>query len=189
MTKLETANIVGIIQTYYGGFYKNFGKEETGAMIDAWYIILVDYDFEEFQASLKAYIIGDVKGFPPVVGQIIEKLRVIKSVVTEELNELTAWGLVYSAICDSTYHARERYDEFPETIKKCIYAPEQLSIWGQLELSEVNTVIQSNFMRTFRGVQKHENDIKQIPKDIIERITNQNKEQIEETKQIGGKEK
>lgn len=172
MTKSETAKIITSMQAYYPNFYKDYNKEKTITTIDAWYEIFKDYDYLLISASLKTYITSDTKGFPPVPGQLIDNIHKFKSAATEELNELTAWEMVHRALKNSNYGSEEEYAKLPDAIKRCIKDPAVLREWAALDNDEVNTVISSNFMRTFRGETEREKQRAKIPADVLRIIDN-----------------
>ena len=150
---------------------------------NVWYELLKDLDYESAYMSAQRYM--TTNKFPPTITDIREN-AIVKNINT--LNEMTAWNLVYKAICDANYHAKERYDEFPELIKKCIHGPAELKEMAQMDLATINSVTQSNFMRTFRGVQSREQEIDKIPNSVMAMIQKKKNEQLEENnnKLIGG---
>ena len=86
------------------------------------------------------------------------------------LNELEAWDMVSRALRDSTYHAEERFAQLPELVQRCVGSPSQLRNWGQSDLKSVETVIQSNFMRTFRDMRDRQNTINALPVEMKEEV-------------------
>ena len=81
MTKAETAKLIAMLKEYYP---RDYESTDIVSRVNAWHVILQDYDYKEATAALLAFVATDLKGFAPTVGQIIDKMQFIKSV-----NELT----------------------------------------------------------------------------------------------------
>jgi hypothetical protein len=77
--------------------------------------------------------------------------------------EMEAWGIVLKAIQNSNYRAQELFDAFPLVIKQIVGSPNQLREWAQMESSVVNSVIQSNFMRSYTAKSKAEKEYAALP--------------------------
>ena len=127
---------------------------------------LKDYDFDQAQAGLKIFLTNDTAGFPPVVGQIIDCIHKMTDRKEDILTEMTAWGLVYKAVCNSGYNSVNEFNALPEIVKNAVGSPERLREWSQLPTDEVQTVIQSNFMRSFKATQIKLKEYRKMPKDI-----------------------
>lgn len=75
----------------------------------------------------------------------------------DQLTEMEVWACVSKAISHSAYNSREEHAKLPLSIRSLV-TPELLKEWALLE-DGVQTVIQSNFMRSYR--QKKELNKKQ----------------------------
>ena len=87
-----------------------------------------------------------------------------------EMSELEAWNKVYKAICNSSYHAQEEFDNLPPLIQKIVVSPNQLAEWGRCDIEEVNTVIQSNFMRSYKAKSGQQKEFNRLPSDVKQQI-------------------
>lgn len=170
MNKKETAQLLFITKANYPKFYKNITQAEIEDMVAVWHMCLKDYEYSLAQAGLKIFLTSDREGFPPSVGQIIDCIQKITGSGEQSLTELTAWGIVYRAICNANYNADAEFGRMPDVIKKSVGSPAMLREWAQLPVREVNTVIQSNFMRAFKCVQKREKELRTMPSEIRKMI-------------------
>ena len=75
---------------------------------------------------------------------------------------MEAWGLVYRAICNSSYDSEKRFNELPETIQRLVGTPKQLREWATTENLNVS-VIQSNFMRSYKVMAERKEMIDRLP--------------------------
>lgn len=159
--------------------YPNYKPPDKSVAVDTWLCMLEAYTYEHINAALKAYILSDTSGFPPSIGQIIEKLNLIFS--PPELNEMEAWGIVKKAISRSTYYAEEEFEKLPDILKRSIASPGQLREWATQENIDGRTlgVIQSNFMRTFRAVKEQHKEMKKLSQDLMGAIQEKEHNKIE----------
>lgn len=181
MTFEETGSILDIIS----GAYPNFQGEIN--TLKVWYEIFIDYDVRLVAAAVKSFISSDEKGFPPVPGQIMGKLRLITERGAD--TELEAWGKVLKAISRGTYNAKEDFEKFPDEIQRIVGSPNQLREWAMMDSDTVQSVVASNFQRSYRARMKRKAefdalpaDVKQLASAISEKLTGG----FGETKAIGG---
>lgn len=168
MTKKETAQILEILKKAYPNFYKGFSKEDAKDAIELWAMMFEDEDVFTVANAVKAHIAMDEKGFPPVIGQIKSKIQALsrKSIMTE----FEAWEKVKNAVRNSLYNSGEEYNKLPENIQKLIGSPLTLREWAMLDVLELDTVVQSNFMRSYRAGVEYEKEYLAMPKSVREFI-------------------
>lgn len=166
MTRKETAQILEILKKAYPNFYKGFSKEDSKDAIDLWTTMFEDEDVFTVANAVKAHIAMDEKGFPPVIGQIKSRIQALsqKSIVTE----FEAWEKVKNAVRNSLYNSSEEYAKLPENIQRLIGSPLTLKEWAMLDISEFDTVVQSNFMRSYKARVEHEKEYLAMPKSVKE---------------------
>ena len=85
---------------------------------------------------------------------------------------MEAWQIVRKAI--SYYNAEENFINLPPEIQKVVGSPNMLREWAQMDADTVNSVIQSNFMRSFRAKVAQEKEQSMLPestKRLIHQIT------------------
>lgn len=178
MTREETVKIIRIMCDCYPN-YKPNNLSET---VDVWNMMLENYSYEQVSVALKAYIHSDISGFAPSIGQLIGKIQTISQ--PQELDGMTAWGLVSKALRNGTYGAVEEFSKLPPLVKQAVGLPDNLKNWATSDYQTIETVIQSNFLRTYETVVKRANEINRMPDDIkslIEKTnTNSYKAQIEQ---------
>lgn len=181
MTFEETGTILDILSGAYPNFH---GGENT---LKVWYDIFGDYDVRIVAAAVKSFISSDEKGFPPVPGQIMGKLRLITEQGTD--TEMEAWGKVLKAISRGIYNAKEDFERFPEEIQRIVGSPNQLKEWAIMDSDIVNSVIASNFQRSYRAKMKQKAEFDALPPDVkqlVSAISGKLTGSFGETKAIGG---
>ena len=148
MDRNDTKKLLALIQAYY----PNFNPADKTVSVNAWSMVLKDYVYGDIEASLLDFVRSDTKGFPPTPGQIIDKLFV----------------------SDSSIHARDRFEEFPDEVQNAVGSPQMLANWGQSDLRDVETVIQSHFKRSYREVLERRSEYKKLSKSSQSRLVEKN---------------
>lgn len=178
MTREETVEIIHIICDCY----PNFKPEDLSRTIDAWQVMLEEYSCEQVAAALKAYITSNTSGFAPSVGEIVAKTQLVSQ--PQELDGMTAWGLVSKALRNGTYGAVEEFNKLPPLVRQAVGIPDNLKNWATSDYQTIETVIQSNFLRTYETIVKRANEINRMPDNIKSLIEKTNadsyKAQIEQ---------
>ena len=178
LTREETVKIIRIMVDSY----PNYKPNNISETVDVWQMMLSDYDYNLVAMALKAYILSDTSGFAPSIGQLVAKIQTISQ--PQELDGMAAWGLVSKALRNGTYGAVEEFNKLPPLVKQAVGMPDNLKNWATSDYQTIETVIQSNFLRTYETVIKRANEINRMPNDIKSLIekTNANsyKAQIEQ---------
>lgn len=179
MTREETKKILMMVQASY----PNFNPPDKTVTINTWFLLLKDNEYLAIEQALRAYITTDTSGFAPNIGQLLDKLHTIQS--PQELNEMEAWALVSRALRNGYYGAVEEFNKLPPLVQKAVGSPDNLRNWSQTDEKAIETVIQSNFMRSYAAIVKREYEIKKMPADVQALIENVNKTSY--SAQIGSK--
>lgn len=162
--------------------YPNYKPNNLSETVDVWNMMLKDCVYEQVSVALKAYIRSDTSGFAPSIGQLIGKIQTISQ--PQELDGMAAWGLVSKALRNGTYGAVEEFNKLPPLVKQAVGMPDNLKNWATSDYQTIETVIQSNFLRTYETVAKRANEINRMPdniKSLIEKANaNSYKAQIEQ---------
>lgn len=164
MTKQETMAIMAILREAYPLYYRDKTKDELTASVNLWASMFAEDDPRLVQSAIKAWIATDTKGFPPVIGQI--KHQIQKLTEPEELGENEAWDLVSKAIGNGFYNSVEEFEKLPPVVRQSVGSARMLQEWAQMDASEVQSVVASNFMRTYRVKLKHAKEHRALPNDI-----------------------
>ena len=178
MTREETVKIIRIICDCY----PNFKPNNLSETVDVWQMMLDEYSYNQVSIALKAYVTSNISGFAPGIGDIVAKIQIISQ--PQELDGLTAWGLVSKALRNGTYGAVEEFNKLPPLVRQAVGMPDNLKNWATSDYQTIETVIQSNFLRTYETVVKRANEINRMPdniKSLIEKTNaNSYKAQIEQ---------
>lgn len=164
MTRQETGKIMDILRTAYPQYYRGQSTEELRAAVSLWAEMFAGDDVAVVAAAVKTLIGTDEKGFPPHIGAVKAKLRQITEVPQMEPQE--AWGLVWRAVQRSGYNSREEYEKLPPLLRRLVGDPAQLKAWSMMDADTVQSVIASNFQRSYQGRAKQEAEYQALPADV-----------------------
>ena len=162
--------------------YPNYKPNNLSETVDVWQMMLDEYSYNQVSIALKAYVTSDTSGFAPSVGEIVAKIQLVSQ--PQELDGMAAWGLVSKALRNGTYGAVEEFNKLPPLVRQAVGIPDNLKNWATSDYQTIETVIQSNFLRTYETVVKRANEINRMPdniKSLIEKTNaNSYKAQIEQ---------
>ena len=164
MTIEETGIIMDILKTAYPRFYSGPNAPDKVKTLSLWAKTFAHDDVALVAAAVKALIESDSKGFPPHIGAVKEKLRLISA--GDEMTEAEAWGIVAKALRNSAYGSREEFEKFPPVIKRIVGSPSQLREWGTMDSETVHSVVASNFQRSYKAIAQREKELAKLPPDV-----------------------
>lgn len=164
MTFEETGIIMDILKTAYPRFYSGPDAPDKVQTLSLWAEMFARDDVALVAAAVKALIESDSKGFPPHIGAVKEKLRLISG--GDEMTEAEAWGIVAKALRNSAYGSRKEFEKFPLVIKRIVGSPQQLREWASMDSATVHSVVSSNFQRSYKAIAQQEREIAKLPPDV-----------------------
>ena len=146
MTRNETKEILMTMSVVYPNF--KVSQDMMTKTVYAWHMVLEEYPAEDVQKALKVFIRTSGSSFAPSVSQLIDNIHKPKEL--RRLSDSEAWSLVKQAIKDGIYNSEDNFSCLPLLVQKAIGSPTVLRSWAMLDSDEVNTVIMSNFQRSYR---------------------------------------
>lgn len=164
MTLEETGVIMDILTTAYPRFYSGPDAPDMMKTLTLWAEMFARDEVALVAAAVKALIEADERGYPPHIGAVKAKLRLLTS--GGEMSETEAWGIVAKALRNSAYGSREEFEKFPPVIKRLVGSPAQLKEWGAMDSETVHSVVASNFQRSYRSILQREREVAMLPPDV-----------------------
>lgn len=162
MTEIETGQLMDLLATAYPRYYAGKSELERKRALRLWWEMLRDYPLDTVKAAAKALIA--VQKFPPSVSEALDQIRLLTQ--PPELEEGAAWALVLGAVRNAGYHAGREFERLPPQVQAAVGSPETLRSWALAEEDRLSTVIQSNFMRTFRARAARRREYDALPDDV-----------------------
>ena len=164
MTRDDTKELLMSIKAIYPNF--NIKPEEMTVTINAWHLMLNEYPKEAVNAALQIYVKTNNSGFAPSVSQLIGAMYAPKS--NNQLSEGEAWNLVKKAIQNGNYGAETEFEKLPQIVQRAVGSPNMIRQWAQSDTDEVNTVIASNFQRTYKAVLSKQEFGEKVPEQLAD---------------------
>lgn len=172
MTRDECKKLLMICEATY----PNFKVENPTETVDAWTLVLGDFDYQTMETAFKIFVRTSGSAFAPMPSELIAMTRKVKELTMADLE--TVWNEVREAIrCSSYYHERE-FEKLSPLAKKVVGYPGQLRDWAACETQEIETVIYSNFKTRFETIRKREVEIQSMPAEVRELIESATVKQI-----------
>ena len=157
MTREETKAILAVLKAGYPNFYKDMTKEDAKNTVDLWATMFADEKPQIVIEAVKS-LICTLK-YPPTIADVKEKIALITQ--PPAMTEMEAWQIVRKAI--SYYNAEENFINLPPEIQKVVGSPNMLREWALMNVETVNSVIQSNFMRSYKAMAAREREYAMLP--------------------------
>ncbi len=180
MTRQETLRIMAVLRAAYPQYYAKQTTEDLQGIVSLWEEMFADEPYQVVAMATKALIKTRVSTFPPGIGEINEKILQITQ--PEEMTEMEAWSQVRRAIYGASMDPSSRkvtngelsektsaevnFDRLPDILQRIVNSPEQLAAWARLTEDDLDTVVQSNFMRSYRAKAKHARDYIALPSSV-----------------------
>lgn len=164
MTSDDAITILTMVQTAY----PSYKPLDINIAVELWADAFRDTPAEIVKTAVKAYIMGDHE-FAPNPGNINTLIYSMNALQEETPEELWA-RYVRPAIRDSNYHAEERFEKFPLDLQKVIAAPRVLAGWASLPTETVDSVIYSQFLKSYRGYMSEKRQQNAYPPEVRAKI-------------------
>lgn len=164
MIKKEMAEILAIMQANYPDDFRGMSDTAMNAKINLWFMQFRDDDYKEVLAAVMAHIATDTNRFMPPVGVIKAKLVEIRQ--PDEMTEMEAWELVSKATRNSSYNSAEEFAKLPPVVQRLVGSPMQLKEWAAMDSDTLQSVVASNFQRSYKVRAKNEREYLALPSSV-----------------------
>ena len=169
MTALDTAKILTLIQTEYPHSFSNMTPEQMTLKQELWEKEFAGDDPTLVYTAVRMLFESGIK-FAPNIGDIRGKMRMLTA--KEGLTEQQAWALVSKATRNSAYNSEREFEKLPPEVQRAVGSPEQLKAWAIMDADTVESVVASNFMRSYKAVAARQKELEQYPQALRDMIRN-----------------
>lgn len=167
MTVDAIGKILDLLEAEYPGSFSKMSEKQRGLKMMLW-IREFENDEETLVYTAVRLLMKDNREYAPNIGNIREKIRVLTT--PDELSDGDAWALVSKACANGLYGAQKEFDKLPPEVQQAVGSPEQLKAWAAMDAETVQSVVASNFRRTFRVRQAREKELSALPAKMREMI-------------------
>ena len=169
MTKEEAAKIVGIILFNYPDTLRDVSDEAYITYVENWHFFFKDDSYEEVMQAVQKIISSSQERFAPNIGMIREQMRKNRE-PKGGLSEQEAWELVKRALRNGLYGYKEEFAKLPPTVQRCVGSENMIREWAEMESETLDSVVASNFMRSFRAIRQSAEEDARTPTAIREQL-------------------
>lgn len=163
---METMNIkklLTLLQAEYPNSFSNMDSRTMRLKTELWEREFANDDINLVYAAVRLYMEGTER-FAPSIGQIRDKMRALTE--KEALSEQEAWALVSKACQNGLYGYRLEFEKLPPDVQAAVGTPEQLRSWAMMDVETVESVVASNFQRTYRAKAAKAKETAMLPAEI-----------------------
>lgn len=160
MTRAETIAVMGILKAAYPRYYDD--QKLAQQAVTVWADMFADDPFDVVVMAVKSLIA--TSKYIPNIADVKEKIQELTT--APQMSELEAWERIAKAIKNGYYGAQEEFDKLPPILQKLVGSPAQLREWALMDTSQIQTVVSSNFMRSYRVTSKRESELAALPQDV-----------------------
>ncbi len=180
MNREETLAIMSVLKAAYPAYYKGLNRNDAESVVNLWTEMFCEESAQVVAVAVKAHIASDNKGFPPHIGAIKDAIAKLKQ--PDQMTALEAWEHVRHAmrgasmspssctyiggVTDGKTTAERNFEKMPELVQRIVGNPGQLAQWADMDAEVVNSVISSNFQRSFNARAAHERELLTLPSDV-----------------------
>ena len=164
MTRKEIISILAVLRAAFPNFDRDMGRKELEGIVSLWEDLFRDDPANLVCGAVKALIATKENSFPPTIGEVKAKMQKILS--PHEMTEQEAWALVSKALTNGYYGAKEEFAKLPPAVQAAVGDPEQLREWAAMDRATVQSVVASNFQRSYRDKAKHEREFAALPEEV-----------------------
>lgn len=169
MTKVEAAKIVGIILFNYPNTLRDVSDEAYITYVENWHFFFKDDSYAEVLAAVQKIISSSQERFAPNIGMIREQMRKNRE-PNGGLSEQEAWELVKRALRNGLYGYKEEFAKLPPTVQRCVGSENMIREWAAMESETLDSVVASNFMRSFRAIRQSTEEEARTPAAMREQL-------------------
>lgn len=148
MNSREMMAVLDEARPFYPAFFEKKTDESLLEIAESWARLFAEISAAVFGKAFQSAILSSK--FFPTPAEIREKL--IAMTKQAELTEQEAWGLVRTAMKTGRSNTRAAWDSLPEAVQRAVGDSGVLRDWSTMDTNTVNSVIASNFMRSYRTV-------------------------------------
>lgn len=163
MEKAEVQTLLTLIQAEYPQSFSKMDERQMALKLEMWSKEFEEDDSRVVFAAARV-LMRSAREFAPNSGQIREKINELMMEPT--LDEQQAWALVSKACTNGYYGYKKEFEKLPPAVQRAVGRPEQLKEWAVMDVDTVQSVVASNFMRSYRAGAAREKEVARIPPEI-----------------------
>lgn len=165
---MNIKEILTLLQSEYPQSFSNMDARTMALKAELWEREFGQENPNLVYAAIRTYM-RTPERFAPSIGQVREIMNMLTA--GDELPEQSAWALVSAACRNGIYGFQKEFDKLPPDVQAAVGAPEQLKAWAMMDADTVESVVASNFMRSYKANRAREKARAALPPEMRGLIT------------------
>ena len=163
MTFNETKSLLATLKVAYPNAYKGFTADDAVAAAKLWESQFADTAYSIVSMAIAAFISEDTSGFPPTIGQIKGKIRLITAPPKPSAAEL--WVQLDDVVSyGGDWHAE--FNRLPAELRDFVGKPSQLGVYARMQSRDFDTFVHSEFIKFLDERRRTEAHIEALPPSV-----------------------
>lgn len=152
-------------------YFSKLSANDLKGLCETWATFFADTDSVVFAKAFHACAYTNT--FFPSIAEVQQQIVTLTQ--PEQLTEQEAWSLVRKALTMSNWtengiSMQRGWDSLPPEVQRVVGSKTVLRDWALTDTDQVNTVIASNFMRSYRVIAAREEKYRALPSPIRDQI-------------------
>ena len=168
MERRDVLKLLTLLEAEYPQSFKTLSDEQRALKMELWEKEFAADDVNIVFAAVRT-LMRSGREFAPTSGQIREKMTEFMEM--DKLDEQQAWALVAKACANGFYGYKSEFEKLPMEVQRAVGRAEQLKEWSTVDVDTFQTVVASNFMRSYRTTLAREKELARIPAEVRTMIT------------------
>jgi hypothetical protein len=164
MSREEVLAALAVLKAAFPHSFKGMKEADAYALVNLWCRQFEKDDASLVNAALEALISTRTAGYTPTIGEVKAQMQRLQ--IPNEPTENEAWALVAKACTNGIYGYEKEFKKLPEVVQQAVGRPEQLREWAMVDTETLQTVIASNFMRSYRAAAERRKEYAMLPESV-----------------------
>ena len=169
MNREQVLQMLSILKAAYPHSFQKLGKRDADSLVALWERQFSEEEPQAVSAAIDSLIATRPVGYSPTIGEIKEQLHRLRN--QDQLSEVDAWVMVERACRNGIHHAQEEYDRLPPDVQQAVGGPEQIRAWAMMDTETVNSVVASNFRKSYAAAQERAKHVSMLPANVREMLS------------------
>lgn len=148
MERNEILKTLAVIKVAYPNSFNKMTSQDFETLANLWGVQFKGYDYNLVMAAVNTIISNDQNQFMPCIARIKEVCNQLMN--PNQMSEEEAWQYIENATRNGIYHAVEEFNNLPIECQQIVGSPDRLRDWAMMDTSTVQSVVHSNFLKTFK---------------------------------------
>ena len=149
MNKTETEKVLAILEIPYDRYCKGLSQKQKDNLLMLWTKLFRNDEYKTVIEAVEYFVMADTKGFFPAIGAIREMMYKMSN---DQPTEIEAWNTVVKALGKAYYEPTKSWNTLSEPVQRVVGSAEQLRQWSLVDTDTLNSVVASNFQRSYRAI-------------------------------------